>query len=57
MPANGSGHAVPVLYKTVLFGVLVMLFSVAEHLIGAWLHHLGWVGGLREMFFSRTGAS
>src|SRR5574337_2037022 len=40
---------VPVLYKAVLFGLLVMLFGVAEHIIVGWFHHLGPLGGLREI--------
>ena len=40
---------VPVIYKSLLFGLLVLLFSVAEHLIGGWLHQQGLLGGLREI--------
>ncbi len=29
---------VPVLYKATLFGILVMLFGVAEHLVKGWVH-------------------
>ena len=40
---------VPVLYKSILFGVLVLLFGVLEHMIEGWFHHQGPVGGLREI--------
>jgi hypothetical protein len=39
---------VPVLYKTMLFGLLVMAFTVVERLVEGWIHHRGLVGGLRE---------
>jgi hypothetical protein len=46
-----DNHAliVPVLYKSVLFGLLVMLFGVVEHLVAGWIHHKGLLGGLREL--------
>ena len=40
---------VPVLYKTILFGILVLLFGVVEHLIEGWFHKQGFLGGLREI--------
>jgi hypothetical protein len=39
----------PVLYKSILFGVLVLLFGIAEHLVEGWFHKQGLVGGLREI--------
>ena len=38
---------VPVLYKSVLFGGLVLLFGVVEHLVEGWFHREGLLGGLR----------
>jgi hypothetical protein len=35
------------LYKSVLFGVLVLLFGIAEHLVEGWVHNQGLLGGLR----------
>ncbi|MEJ8814461.1 hypothetical protein WKW77_25510 [Variovorax ureilyticus] len=40
---------VPVIYKSVLFGLLVMLFGVLEHLIAGWIHKQGLLGGLQEI--------
>jgi hypothetical protein len=40
---------VPVLYKSLLFGVLVLLFGVIEHLVEGWFHNQGVAGGLREI--------
>jgi len=40
---------VPVLYKSVLFGVLVLLFGVVERLVEGWVHKQGLLGGLREI--------
>jgi len=40
---------VPVLYKTILFAVLVILFGIVEHLVEGWVHKQGLVGGLREL--------
>ncbi|HRH86892.1 MAG TPA: hypothetical protein PLO41_08590 [Rubrivivax sp.] len=40
---------VPVIYKAIVFALLVMGFSVVEHLVGGWLHHRGLAGGLREI--------
>lgn len=45
---------VPVLYKTILFGVLVILFGVVEHLIEGWFRGEGLFGGLRAL--KQTGA-
>lgn len=40
---------VPVLYKSILFGIFVMLFGVVEHVIEGWIHRQGLLGGLREI--------
>jgi hypothetical protein len=40
---------VPVLYKSILFGILVILFGVLEHVIKGWFHKQGLVGGLRDI--------
>ncbi|HUL97909.1 MAG TPA: hypothetical protein VLU24_00420, partial [Mycobacterium sp.] len=40
---------VPMLYKSILFGVLVLLFGVIEHLVEGWVHGRGLLGGLREI--------
>ena len=40
---------VPVLYKSLLFGLLVMLFGIIEHLVEGWAHHKGLFDGLREI--------
>jgi len=39
----------PVLYKSVFFGLLVMLFGVLEHLVGGWIHKEGLWSGLHEI--------
>lgn len=39
----------PVLYKSILFGLLVMLFGVLEHIVGGWVHGKGPLGGLRDI--------
>ena len=39
----------PVLYKSILFGILVMLFGVVEHLVEGWVHKQGLWGGLRAL--------
>lgn len=39
----------PVLYKSVLFSLLVMAFGVIEHLVEGWIHHKGALDGLREI--------
>jgi hypothetical protein len=44
---------VPVLYKSVLFGTLVLVFAVIEHVVEGWIHGDGLLGGLRK--FSETG--
>lgn len=46
---DGRALIVPVFYKSVLFGLLVLLFGVIEHLVAGWLHQQGLVGGLREI--------
>ena len=40
---------VSVAYKSVLFGLLAVLFGVIEHLIEGWVHHKGLFGGLEDM--------
>jgi len=40
---------VPVIYKAILFGVLVVAFGVVERLIGGWIHHQGLMGGIEEI--------
>ena len=40
---------VPALYKSIVFGLLVALFGVAEHVIEGWFHHEGLFGGLRNI--------
>ena len=40
---------VPVIYKAIIFGLLVMLFGVVERLVVGWFHHQGLLGGLREI--------
>lgn len=40
---------VPVLYKSILFAILVLLFGVVEHLVEGWFRNQGLVGGLREI--------
>jgi hypothetical protein len=40
---------VPVLYKSILFAILVLLFGVVEHLVEGWFHKQGLAGGLREI--------
>ena len=40
---------VPVIYKSILFALLVMLFSVVEHLVSGWIHERGLLDGLREI--------
>lgn len=40
---------VPVLYKSVLFGVLVVAFGVVEHVVEGWFHGKGLLGGLRTL--------
>lgn len=46
--------ALAVAYKCALFALLVMLFTVVEHLVVGWIHHQGLFGGLRE--FAEVGA-
>lgn len=45
---------VPVLYKSLMFALLVMLFGVVEHLVTGWFREQGLFGGLREI--ADTGA-
>jgi hypothetical protein len=40
---------VPVIYKSILFALLVLLFGVVEHLVTGWIHKQGLLGGLREI--------
>ncbi len=40
---------VPVIYKSALFGVLVLLFGVMEHIVKGWFHSEGLLGGLRAI--------
>ena len=40
---------VALLWKSLLFGLLVMAFGVVEHLVGGWIHRQGLTGGLREI--------
>ena len=40
---------VPVLYKSILFGLLVLLFGVVEHLVEGWVHKQGFLGGLHDI--------
>jgi hypothetical protein len=40
---------VPVIYKSILFGLLVLLFGVVEHVVTGWFHKQGLLGGLREI--------
>ena len=41
--------AVPVVYKSVVFALLVMLFGVVEHLVTGWVHKQGLLAGLQEI--------
>ncbi|HMO45759.1 MAG TPA: hypothetical protein PKB14_06980 [Rubrivivax sp.] len=45
---------VPVLYKSLMFALLVMLFGVVEHLVTGWFRKQGLLGGLHEI--AETGA-
>jgi len=45
---------VPVIYKSLLFGLLVLLFGILEHIVEGWFHKQGLLGGLRE--FGEVGA-
>ena len=40
---------VPVLYKSAVFALLVLLFGVLEHLVVGWFHKQGLLGGLSEI--------
>ena len=46
---------VPVIYKSVLFGLLVLLFGVVEHLVVGWFHRQGLLGGLARDRLDRRG--
>lgn len=39
----------PVLYKSALFALLVIVFGVVEHLVEGWIHHKGLFEGLRDI--------
>ena len=39
---------VPVLYKSLLFGIFVLLFGIVEHLIEGWFDKQGLWGGLHD---------
>lgn len=41
--------ALPVLYKSAIFALLVMLFGVLEHLVEGWIRDKGVIGGLRQI--------
>ena len=40
---------VPVLYKSLLFGIFVLLFGIVEHLIEGWFRKQGPWGGLHDI--------
>lgn len=40
---------VPVIYKSIVFALLVMGFGIVEHLVDGWIHHRGLSDGLREI--------
>jgi hypothetical protein len=40
---------VPVLYKSLLFGLLVLFFGLFEHLVKGWFHKQGVLGGLSDI--------
>lgn len=40
---------VPVIYKSVVFALLVIVFSVVEHLVVGWVHGRGALASLREI--------
>lgn len=40
---------VPVLYKSILFGALVVVFGIVEHIVEGWMHGDGVLGGLRTL--------
>ncbi|KEF40827.1 MAG: hypothetical protein ER33_14860 [Cyanobium sp. CACIAM 14] len=47
---EGEPLIVPVAYKTLFFGVLVMAFSLLEHMLEGLFRGQGGLGGLHEMF-------
>jgi len=40
---------VPVIYKSIVFALLVMGFGIVEHLADGWIHHRGLLEGLHEI--------
>ena len=40
---------VPVIYKTILFSILVLLFGVAEKFVGGWVRKQGLAGGFHAV--------
>jgi len=40
---------VPVIYKSILFGVLVIVVGLAERIVEGWFHGQGVLGGLRSL--------
>lgn len=52
-----ESHAliVPVIYKSIVFGLLVALFGVVEHLVEGWFHKQGLWSGLHQI--AATGAN
>jgi len=40
---------VPVLYKSILLGLFVLLFGIVEHFVDGWVHKEGLLGGLHDM--------
>ena len=45
---------VPILYKSMLFGLFVLLFGIVERIVEGWFHHKGLLGGLASI--SEVGA-
>jgi len=40
---------VPVLYKAILFGILVLAFGIVERIVEGWIHEEGLLAGLRKL--------
>ncbi|SFH53721.1 hypothetical protein [Planctomicrobium piriforme] len=40
---------VPTLYKTIWFSLLILIFSIIEHVVSGWLHDKGARGGIAEI--------
>jgi hypothetical protein len=40
---------VPVLFKTLIFGIGIALFALGERTVGGLVHGQGWLGGVREI--------